>query len=200
MGWLYQWTTTWHDAWDVVGAVATAAAVIVAVWGVRRESRARKLAEARADAAEQARVAERERVDRGRADQDAARREQDRRAQALQVIAWLEAVAVSHVITDTEGRRLPTMLRFHYVNHSSSPLFDVTLRVFASGFNEFVDVAQVPVVPGGVRETAPVPRRVQQEQARGYGAVVDFRDLHGVHWRRTQDGKLFELDEHGNLK
>lgn len=133
MGWLYQWTTTWHDAWDVVGAVATAAAVIVAVWGVRRESRARKLAEARADAAEQARVAERERVDR-------------------------------------------------------------------SGFNEFVDVAQVPVVPGGVRETAPVPGRVQQEQAREYGAVVDFRDLHGVLWRRTQDGKLFELDEHGNLK
>jgi hypothetical protein len=200
VAWLHEWTTTWHDAWDILGAIATAGAVVVAMWGVRREARARKVAEERAAAAEEARSAERASAERYRASREAAQADGVRRSQALQVIAWLEEVPATHVISDGSGEPLSTMFRCRYVNHSSSPLFDVRLRVFVSGLNEFIEVLQVPVIPGDVRETAPVPEEIQRERGRHYEAIMDFRDLRGVRWRRTQSGRLLELDEAGNLR
>lgn len=193
MEWLRDWS-------EVVGALATAAAVIVAVLGLRRETGARKRAEARADAAEATREVERERTDRQRAEQELAARDERRRAQALQVIAWVERRPPTRVRHDESGARpLMDELVVHYINQSPSPLFDVKLAVYASGYNEQTDIGAVAVVPGHDRGELTPPDDVQRLDREFLGVIL-FRDLQGVRWRRVQNGYLQELDEYGRPK
>ncbi|UKJ63948.1 hypothetical protein H1Q78_00130 [Cellulosimicrobium cellulans] len=83
---LLQWTARWHDFIEVVGALATAAAVVVALGFGLHEARSRQAADRRAHDAEVE-------LDKIRAEQlrEAQQlRERDRRAQAERIIAWFE--------------------------------------------------------------------------------------------------------------
>lgn len=84
------WAADLRDVWAMLAALGTLAAVCVAIIGVRRESEARVRAERRADAAEQARDADRSRTEAQRAARDAAGALERHRAQAVQVIAWVD--------------------------------------------------------------------------------------------------------------
>ena len=186
-----------RDWAEVVGALATAAAVIVAVLGLRRETRARKKAEARAEAAEAASTAERERSDRQRAEQEQAAQEERRKAQALQVIAWVETRRATRVLHDESGvRQLTDELVLHYVNQSPSPLFDARFAVHPSGYNEHTEILTIAVVPGHDRDEIVLSDELQWQQKKAFTGVVRFRDLQGAKWRRDENGNLQELHDY----
>lgn len=135
MGWLQDWSGSWHDLWEIVGAIATAAAVIVALWSSHREAVGRMRAELRADAAEGARDAERERADAALIANETAVREVQHRAQAFQVIAWLERRNTTSERFDESDRRLPVEHLIRFVNTSNAPVFDVKFHVYESERN-----------------------------------------------------------------
>ena len=156
---MIEWVLTnagqWRDAWEIVGAIATAAAVVVALVGIRHESRARRRAEARASEAERQRDLERSASEARRAAEDRAEAERARRAQALAVIAWVErrslAMEEQQVLArvwrgDRSGRDWTWSVR--WVNHSPMPVFDVSVQVEAQVI-ETHPVIERAVLPAG---------------------------------------------------
>lgn len=190
---LLDYVARWHDAWEVVGAVATAVAVVVALVGIWFEAAARRRAEKRAEQAEATRDAERQRADDERARLAKAQEWRDQHAQALQVIAWVQKVPIgkpfigsgSEVYVDTENE-------LSWVNASPSPVFDVVLDVIQTPNTRSV-VSEVPVIVGGDRGSTLLPGDLAD--ASELRARIMFRDLAGRHWIRQQNGELWETDE-----
>lgn len=183
-----EWIT---DLASVLTAIGTLAAVVVAVLAVRHESAARQRAEERAERAE----AQREAAAAARAAQDADAQHQARRAQALQVIAWVEHQEVSDPLWLNSGAGTTPIHTLFLVNHSTAPVFDVELGTFDAARNQDATLASFQVVPaGGTKQL------VQQGAGDTLMGLVTFRDLAGVRWRRFATGRLAELDEYGREK
>lgn len=197
--WFLGYAGRWHDAWELVGALSTAAAVVVALVGIRHESRARRRAEDRAREAERQRDVERTAAEARRVTEERAQAERARRAQALAVIAWVErrglAPEEQGVLArarrgDRSGRSWTWSLR--WVNHSPMPVFDMSAHVEAQVI-ENGPVIERAVLPAGEDGLEDLPISLQGLDSPR--AFVHFRDLAGVRWRRWQDGGLEAIDE-----
>jgi len=161
-----------HDAWEVIGALASAGAVIVAVWLARHERIDRK-------------QAERER-DQARAESAAlnARAEQrERELQARHVVIW--------VVQRDEHN----MVEAFMANYSSMPIFDARImQATRTGWGSQYgtgrtlkpnEQARVKVRVGEVLVPGAPPREVVY--------ALRFRDAAGNGWHRYTDGRLVEL-------
>jgi hypothetical protein len=179
----------------MLAALGTLAAVGLAIWSTAREAKARASAESRATIAEREREAERARSDQERADQ----REAKRLEQARQVLAWVEhrPAHPDRPHFDASGlRRLTSEHVLCFINHSSAPVFDVTVHVYWQSYNTDNIVESVAVLPAEASRELVIPDQFQEDGFAATG-LVHFRDLNGRHWRRWENGYLNELDEHG---
>jgi hypothetical protein len=164
-------------------ALATLAAVVVAVLGIRHEARARQRAEARADAAEAARASD-------AAEREARDREAGRRHQADRVVAWADWVVDMELL----GENAVGHWRIQITNASDLPVFDVVVVALGKdgGWQQNATARTLPptttrsvnvdMVGGGTRQEAsdPVVR-------------TRFRDAAGTVWERREDGVLTPL-------
>ncbi|HEY3547818.1 MAG TPA: hypothetical protein VGK17_17235 [Propionicimonas sp.] len=183
------------DAWvNGVIAMATLVAVVVAIWSARREAQARDRAERRADAAEEAREVERWRADEERAATAAADRWERHRAQALQVISWLDQQPARSQ-TDAGGPFATDWVNtVRVANRSASPIFEVVIDVFDERMNTIAasNVRRFAVMVG--RDDRELTLDVVPEDA---SILLRFRDLQGTWWRRFQNGHLEETHPNG---
>lgn len=187
-----------HDGWEIIGAFASAAAVIVALWLGFRENAHR----------EEERQAELSRLkeerDEARVERDEQRRH-DRIRQARGVATWFELVAAS------PGQRMAAFGAYDdgaapleypiatVVNHSDMPVFDVQVHAHTDA-PATVFVGQLPVLlPGAERKWNLNEREHNDVQwFNQYPTVsVRFRDANEVWWRRDQHGRLHELPPPG---
>ncbi|WHP18823.1 hypothetical protein [Cellulomonas sp. ES6] len=181
--WLHAYTARWHDTWEIAGAIATTAAVFIAVAGIQREHKATEKAESREAAA----LAERDAERKQREASEARSRDEARRAQAMLVIAYPRFKA-SMV---TGGGRAIGAWQVLVSNHSTAPIFDVHVEAFLGETRDaFADTSVLP--PG---EIARLETTELRPDAAEPGSVVYFRDLQNVRWRRYQDGTLAEVDD-----
>lgn len=183
--------------WDVLTAIGTVGAVLVAL--------ALGLVEQRRAALEQLQSNERQRGELARLaeERDAARSAQHDQAerevarQARGVAAWFEQVAVTATVG---GRRIklyddgsevrverPTVTA---VNHSEMPVFGVEVHVHTDGDPLSTLLEAIPVL-------APRAERswnLKDHSFHWYNELpsvsVTFRDANGISWRRDQDGTL----------
>lgn len=179
--WLHAHTERWHDTWEIAGAIATTAAVFIALASIRREHEATKKAEQREAEA----VAERdaERTTHGAERAHAAERE--RRAQALLVIAypWMEG------IDPTSTARQVGHWQMVVDNYSPAPVFDVRCECFIG--DELDSFSERLVLPPGGKQLVFTTSKSPDDDPR---TLVYFRDVAGVRWRRDEDGTLTEVD------
>ena len=192
---LHTWTERWSDLWSMLAAAGTLFAVAVSLWVAVREAQGHKKAERRAETAEQERTALQARGDRERAELA----EERRLEQARQVIAWVEhrpADPTNPRFDNTGLRRLTHEHVLRAVNHSTAPVFDVSLCVYWEHTPREVQLTQYAVFPAGGSLTLQLPDENQELGAEAAGFVV-FRDLAGVRRRRWQNGTSNELNEHG---
>jgi len=192
---LHTWTERWSDLWSMLAAAGTLLAVAVSLWVAVREADGRKRAERRAETAEQERTALQERGDRERAEQANERRLE----QARQVIAWVEhhpADPTTPRFDSTGMRRLSHEHVLRAVNHSTAPVFDVSLRIHWEHTPREVQLVERAVLPAGASLMLPLPDEHQESGGQATGFVI-FRDLAGVRRRRWQNGTLNELDDNG---
>lgn len=198
MDWLHTWTERWSDLWVMLASVGTLIAVGVAIWSVRRESKAREAADARAEKADQARLEEMERS----AEERGRHVENERLAQARQMIAWVEhrqADPARPHFDQSGERQLKQEHVLCCVNHSDAPVFQVALYVYWRTMRTSDLISEVAVVPGGARAEFILPDEFQPNGVDATGMVM-FRDLRGLYWRRWENGYLNEMDENGREK
>ncbi|WP_157257598.1 hypothetical protein [Oerskovia sp. Root918] len=205
LDWIHAHVSRWHDTWEVVAALGTAVAVIVALFELVGQSRARTRAEEREREAADLHAAEREaaKVERERAaierEQSAAMRaERDRRAQALHVVAWLEP----HETTSWQGLGGKRISEFenkiYFTNGSTSPVFDVQVLVYDKATNQYHDRGRIPVLAAESTRESWLREPEHLISSDTVVAEIRFRDLQGNRWRRLENGELQEVDEHGN--
>lgn len=195
---LHAWTERWSDLWVMLASLGTLIAVGVAIWSARRETKARRAADARAERADLARAEEVQRA----AEDRASHAESERLAQARQMIAWVEhrpADPARPLWSANGERRLPQEHVLCYVNHSDAPLFQVALHVYWQTMRTNDLLTEVAVVPGGARAELILPAEFQPNGIDATGMVM-FRDLRGLYWRRWENGYLNEMDENGREK
>lgn len=169
---LASYSSQWVDFWSIVGALATAAAVIVALAAVHHERR-------RAQRAEDQLKEER------RSARDAAAEEAEaaRRAQALLVTAWPQWEIFTHAPRPGVGR-----WNIKVGNFSDAPVFNVVLQAF-TGINMLDAEGGARVLEPNGRATITTTHTNDLDPPR---ALVYFRDLAGVWWRRQQTGGALE--------
>ncbi|WP_203752482.1 hypothetical protein [Cellulomonas chitinilytica] len=184
--WVLDYTAAWHDTWEIIGAFATFVAVALALVGFWFEARRAQRADARAEAAEAGRAADRAATDADRAAADAARIARERRAQALLVLAYPEW----HEEHRGLGGRAVGHWRVRHGNYSASPIFDVFAQAFVGSAVDSEMTSSV-LVPGGAGDFL----TTATDNAAPPVAVIFFRDLAGVRWKRLQTGELIEVDE-----
>lgn len=195
---LYQYVATWHDTWEVVGALATAGAVIVALAGIRHERAKTKNADDRAKVADDRLATERKAADDARATEAEVAAEREKRAQARLVIAWvswkvdhrgLGGAEVGHWIGE-------------YGNYSTAPVFDVEVELFQRFRHhpQHPEIAEYKADKSD--EAAVLPPGASdwfdsgvKDRARKPIVYLYFRDLAGTRWRRMANGELFEINE-----
>lgn len=170
-----------HDSWEIVGALGSAAAAIVAVLLASKAREDRQLAEQERDAA---RAAQR------RAELAQLRRE--REAQARQVAVWLDTdEPVVWEAPDLELPYRPPNLIMHIVNHSGLPIFDIAPGELGDEGASSIGVSHAVLQPGGVIDFQ-VPRDfVERDEPETPPPLLwFFRDLAGVVWTRDASGAL----------
>lgn len=178
MDWLREYTAAWHDTWEIVAALATSAAVLVALLSIRTERRRARAEHERAEHATAQAVAERARSDAWRAEQaDAARR-----AQALRVIAYPARKAVFRSIGGTSAHTWELKV----ANHSDAPIFDVHVTVSVGDWH---DEVTLELLSAYEMVSHPTDRLVRDPQAT---ATIHFRDVAGLRWTRHSTGELLE--------
>lgn len=187
MDWLLVHVEKWHDTYEVIGAVFTAIAVIVALAVALYENNARQRAERHARELELVAQHERRRAEHRRVIEQRAARSERRRAQALRVIAWHEV----RPLKSPGGLWLTHVVM---LNGSTAPIFDVSVHAWADGNPDPLPITERTVLVPDVEVVA-----VQPEHEHGTLRVFCyFRDLAGVFWRRDEDGTLLELDANGD--
>ncbi|GAB4085942.1 hypothetical protein GCM10028784_25720 [Myceligenerans cantabricum] len=179
-----EYTSRWHDTWEIVGAIAstigsaaTVGAVVVALLLGRQEARAR----AEAQEAE---------LDRLRQERDEARAERDRAEEATlrrEREAQARRVVVQDVMTVTKGNTEANEVEAGVHNFSDMPVFDLALFCPSQRRqpNRGPQVDALP--PGGSRSHS--FRGVDSTSV----SYVTFRDAFGLGWERRADGSLREL-------
>lgn len=195
---LREWTEQWSDLWVMLASLGTLIAVGVAIWSARREAKAREAADARAEKADNARLEEMERS----AEERARHAENQRLAQARQMIAWVEhrPAHPDRPLFDPAGeRRLRQEHVLCYLNHSDAPVFQVAAHVYWRTMRTNDLIAEVAVLPGGARAEFILPAEFQPNGIDAEGMVM-FRDLRGLYWRRWESGHLNEMDDNGREK
>ncbi|MDF2848874.1 MAG: hypothetical protein K0R97_2856, partial [Oerskovia sp.] len=172
--WIHGYAKNWHDAFEILGAVGSAAAAGVAVWLASRERADRK-------------AAERDRDDARRAQHAAEGREaqREREAQARKVGVWLNKFAIG------TG---PLQYHASFANYSELPVTNCFLIVDRKNGNRYIVASALHVEPGG-RLPAPVvmEQDVADERPDAESIYIEFADAWNRHWRRTVGGKLSEL-------
>lgn len=202
LDWLAAYAARWHGAWEIVGALATSAAVIVALLAARHEAHARKRAEVRAEVAEAQRDRERSEADAQRIAENRRRAVARRREQGLRLIAWAERSDLTREELTAGGKLSTAALNarpwkwsVRMVNHSDMPAFDVSAHI-ADQLIELGFLVHRAVLPAGAEVVVDLPSALQGLERPV--AFLYFRDLPGVLWRRWQDGRLEELDKNGH--
>lgn len=173
---------TWQHSVDlatILGAVASAAAVIWAVLSTLHERRERKAAQ---------NALQKERGE---------SREAAKRDQAQHLVGWFEHVVTDHIEEPDDDLVMweipvewqPTM----YVgNHSGAPVFDVQVTIIRIRDDRRVGTWRRKVLaPGSTwKELRPDDADIHQQDVR---VEVVFRDVAGRRWTRHDDGRLEEL-------
>jgi hypothetical protein len=117
---------------------------------------------------------------------EADRSQDERRAQASQVSAWLEARP-----TVNGGRSL-----FFFVHNASDmPIYEVSLPAFAStGTESVAEEAQfIGLVPPRDTAQRAAPREWMKTYVAPEPVLVEFSDSRGHHWERDEQGSLRSL-------
>ncbi|MFG1928950.1 hypothetical protein [Cryptosporangium sp. NPDC048952] len=167
---------------DWVNAGGTVLAALIAGAALSFAKRA-------ADASRKAADASRE-LARREADRDAAREDERRREQAIQVAAWLP--------DDVDSADGVAEVANVWVNNASpSPVYNVLVEVWCrdegveGGFRCLGDTSGGrgfrELVPPGGRSFAVA---IEASGGRGLRAAVSFRDVNERHWRRDLAGRL----------
>lgn len=176
--WLIAYTTRWHDTWEIVGALATAAAAAVALWLASRERVDRVRAEQERAAAVQARI-EAEEAERRRRREDQARR---------------LVVSATRSVYVRVGQDVTFDITVRYINRSDMEILGCSVMISGrwTALGSRHDKGVVGVLePGRVVEgIADVHDGPEPELA---AIAVRFRDASGVQWDRFADGRLTEV-------
>lgn len=200
MDWLLAYVDRWHDTYEVVGAVATAAAVVIALWAGIHEVKGRRAAERDAAQARLERDTERANAAAARRQEEREQHERERRRQALRVIAWHDTRNVREA-TEEEFARPDFLSRqahiLYVVNHSDAPIFDLTTFIRWDEEPNGIVITR-PVLPAGASAEG-LLGNIPMTYYGQISAYCTFRDLAGVHWRRDQDGSLVELPSAASL-
>ncbi|MEV4535391.1 hypothetical protein AB0J82_16325 [Asanoa sp. NPDC049518] len=116
---------------------------------------------------------------------EASRVEDERRAQAERISAWVEAVRT------VDGKR---ELAFHIHNASAMPIYDVELPLPGHGGeehgSEFVGLA-----PPGQTVTRPAPHEWLRSYVEPEPVQIEFQDSAGRRWTRDEQGTLTRADD-----
>ncbi|MFC8797309.1 hypothetical protein ACFT2C_06225 [Promicromonospora sp. NPDC057138] len=179
------YTTRWHDTWETVGSLFTVLAVVVALGLGLIESRAR----GKAQADELHRLqGERDEAREERNQAERAERQRQREAQARRVVV----TTVPREPIPDEGPERFQEPSFEIVvhNYSDMPVFDVLGELDRSHPGARVDGSfEYQMLPGG-SASWPVYRA---DDPLSTEVRVEFRDAHGIIWRRRASGDLIEL-------
>lgn len=111
---------------------------------------------------------------------EADRTEDERRAQAAKVSAWVE------IHRTPDGSR---ELMFHVHNSSDMPIYEVELPLPTRG-NDEPDTEFIGLVPPGQTVRRPAPRDWMTSYAGPEPTVIEFLDSSGRQWRRDEQGAL----------
>jgi hypothetical protein len=111
---------------------------------------------------------------------EADRTEDERRAQAAKVSAWVE------IHRAPDGSR---ELMFHVHNSSDMPIYEVELPLPTRG-NDEPDTEFIGLVPPGQTVRRPTPRDWLTSYAGPEPTVIEFLDSSGWQWRRDEQGAL----------
>ncbi|WP_024285200.1 hypothetical protein [Cellulomonas sp. KRMCY2] len=192
---LHEYVTQWHDAWSILGAVATTVAVIIALWSITHERQARRAAEMRAQVAERQREVQRVADETRRIGEDSRNRWHRRRDQGLRVIGWIEwqPDPTSFV---SAGGALQERRFGRVVNLSDAPVYDMSFQVVNAERDQTLTLAERTVLVAGEELSVALPQ-THQDPGERMTAFVLFRDLQGARWRRLENGELAELDHSG---
>lgn len=177
LDWLYAWAERWHEAWEILGAIGSAFAALVALWLASRERVDRQAAERDRDEAREAQK---------RAELAETRRM--REAQARSVVVWADHL----VDVLPTGRR--NIARVGAANYSDKPIMDVRFRIDGEALPlvlDHVDRSSLPVLHPEMSTTASHVGGPTTPANDDIGA--EFRDAAGVWWRRSAAGGLEEL-------
>jgi hypothetical protein len=173
--WLLAHTDRWHDTWEIVGALATSAAVLFSLITTLVQSRARARAEEERDVA----------ISRERSIEDELRRER-REAQARGIAIWI-----------TEGGHDPQtgdstddLITIYVKNYTQMPVFNVRGSMFVAGSP--VTVKTEDVLLPGVTLLCYVRPSDAPDAWGGAQGCVQFRDTAGLEWLRFRSGLLQE--------
>lgn len=167
----------------VLTAIGTLAAVVVAVLGIRHESRARERAEARAEAAESARASDAaEREERDRRDAE--------RHQAERIVAWAEWETIQPMAAGGDFGHWRLLL----TNSSDLPAFDVTAMAVTSDGSWQHTATDAVLPPRSTRSVKAEPGSGRSGHVTRPEVGLRFRDASDRWWRRTPSGGLREED------
>ncbi len=111
---------------------------------------------------------------------EAIRDDDDRRAQAARVSAWLETRPTLH-----GGREL----LFHVHNASDMPIYEVSLPTMTPG-DEDAEAEFIGLVPPGQTITRAAPREWIRTYFSPEPVQIEFLDSSGNQWTRDEQGSL----------
>jgi hypothetical protein len=115
---------------------------------------------------------------------EAGRAEDERRAQAERISAWVE------MIRSVDGCR---ELAFHIHNASSMPIYEVELPLPARGGEE-QSTEFVGLVPPGQTVKRPAPAEWVRSYVEPEPVQIEFQDSAGRRWSRDEQGTLNRTD------
>ena len=169
-----------HDSWEIVGSLGSAAAAVIAVLLASREREDRKLAERERDEAQR-----RQRV----AEQAEVQRERER--QARQVAVWIDTDGPLAWQSATTGEWKQSESFLNIANYSNHPIFEVAPCDYLDhgdpGPSSIGPLSEI-LLPGGSRRL-PLGQVLIGE----HGAINPlwvFRDLAGNFWTLDHAGFL----------
>lgn len=113
---------------------------------------------------------------------EAIRSEDERRAQAARVSAWLETRPTAH-----GGREL----LFHVHNASDMPIYEVSLPTMTPG-DEDAEAEFIGLVPPGQTIMRATPREWIKTYFTPEPVQIEFLDSSGHQWTRAEQGALQE--------
>ncbi|WP_406051307.1 hypothetical protein [Kribbella sp. NBC_00889] len=168
----------WRIAVDVVTAIGTLGAVIVAVWVAFLERAERK-------SADQARLKAEEERD--------ALRTDERESQARRIVGWLEDETLdaksAYVLGGSRTRTVIVV-----TNGSDLPAFNVSPQAYSPEIATASVAEYIPVLPPGETIRRPLHGVVEAYNERPY-AILEFRDAAGRRWQRDEKGGLSLISE-----